>query len=425
MKDLSNDDLDRMILEREQTGLTVRCAADIPPEAIEFIWPARIARGKHSTIAGDPGTGKSQLSINIAATVTRGREWPCGEGFAPIGSVIFLSAEDGAADTIVPRLIAADAELSRVFIVSAVREENGVRRSFNLQADLALLEQKIREIGDVALVIIDPVSSYLGKTDSHKNAEVRSVLEPVSEMAERTRVAILSVTHFSKGSQGGNTKALHRFIGSIAFTGAPRAAFAVVTDPEDEGRRLFLHGKNNMAAAPQGLSYRVTQSLLPGHSVVASRIVWEPEPVRISADEAMAESNTGNTASARDEAREFLQELLSDGPVPTNKIKLEAGNAGLSWATIRRAKDSMGLKKMRQSDGKDGSGRWLWYLPDETAESATCSPTTQDAQPFNVSTLQECEHLADAVAERAAVLEFDHGLPRAEAEAQARREAKA
>ena len=142
--------------------LISRRAAGIEPKHIEFIWPGRIARGKHTAIAGEPGSGKSQLSVYIASTISRGGEWPCGEGRAPVGNVIILNAEDGADDTVVPRLMAAGADLERVHIVSAVRQEDGKgRRTFNLQADLMLLEQKIAEIGDVALVIIDPISSYM------------------------------------------------------------------------------------------------------------------------------------------------------------------------------------------------------------------------------------------------------------------------
>jgi putative DNA primase/helicase len=161
--------------------LVTRCAADITPEKIEWIWPGRIARGKHTCLAGEPGTGKSQLLISIMAAVTTGGVWPCGEGQAPLGNVIVLSAEDSAADTIVPRLIAAGADLSRVNIVSSVMNADRSRRSLNLQQDLELLEQKITEISDVVLVGVDPVSSYLGKTDSHKNSEVRGVLEPLSD----------------------------------------------------------------------------------------------------------------------------------------------------------------------------------------------------------------------------------------------------
>ena len=114
----------------------------------------------------------------------------------------------------------------------------------------------------------------MGKTDSHKNSEVRAVLEPLSEMAERARVAILSITHFSKSGASNTTKALHRFIGSIAFTGAPRAAFAVIEDAEHDGRRLFLLAKTNLTRPPQGLAFRLEQCII-GEDIVASRIWWD------------------------------------------------------------------------------------------------------------------------------------------------------
>ncbi len=157
-------------------GLIIRCASEIDPEPVEWLWEGRLALGKHTCIAGEPGTGKSQLATAITAAITIGDEWPCGEGMAPQGSVIILSAEDGEADTILPRLHAAGADCGRVHIISAVRTADDGRRSFNLQADQQLLEQEINEIGDVVMVCIDPISSYLGGADSHKNAAVRGVL---------------------------------------------------------------------------------------------------------------------------------------------------------------------------------------------------------------------------------------------------------
>jgi RecA-family ATPase len=252
----ANNDTKQTETRESAAHLISRCAAEIEPKRIDFLWAGRIARGKHTAIAGEPGDGKSQLSIYIAATISRSGEWPCGEGRAPVGNVIIFNAEDGADDTVVPRLIAAGADLERVHIVSAVLQDGGKgRRTFNLQADLELLERKIAEIGGVALVIIDPISSYMGKTDSHKNSEVRGALEPVSEMAERLKVAILSITHFSKSGAGNNTKALHRFIGSIAFVGAPRAAFAVVEDADNEGRILTRQEQHGRQAAGPGLSF--------------------------------------------------------------------------------------------------------------------------------------------------------------------------
>jgi putative DNA primase/helicase len=346
-------------------GLVSSRAADIPAELVQWLWPGRLAIGKHTCVAGEPGTGKSQISVAIAATLTTGGEWPCGEGRAPLGSVIILSAEDGAADTIVPRLIAAGADLTRVHIVSSVSEIDGKgRRAFNLQTDITLLERKISEIGDVVLVIVDPVSSYMGKTDSHKNSEVRGVLEPLSDMADRTRTAILTITHFSKAGAASSTKALHRFIGSIAFTGAPRAAFAVIDDAENEGRKLFLHAKNNLAAPPQGLAFRLEQTIV-ADNIVASRVAWDGEPVIITANQALAAEAAGDDSrTARGDAEEFLRELLASGPVPQKEVKDAAEGAGLAWATVRRAKERLGVEAIRETEtefGK-GTGRWLWRL---------------------------------------------------------------
>jgi KaiC/GvpD/RAD55 family RecA-like ATPase len=388
-----------------QPGLTLRnlalphlvsaCAADIEPERIEWLWPGRLARGKHTCVAGEPGTGKSQLSIAFVAALTTGGDWPCGEGRAPLGNVIMLSAEDGAADTIVPRLLAAGADRKRVHIISAVRKPNGgARRSVNLQSDLALLQRKIEEIRDVALIVIDPVSSYLGKADSHKNADVRGVLEPISEMAERLRAAVLTITHFSKAGAHTTTKALHRFIGSIAFTGAPRAAFAVIEDADNDGRRLFLPVKNNLAALPHGLAFRLEQRIVsePGRGIVASSVVWDSEPVTITAAEALAaEAATGERSSARAEAEAFLTDILATDPVPQKQVKETADGAGIAWATVRRAKSRLGVQAVRESIGAAGEGQWLWKLP----SVARCSTDPQDAQCSNVNTLQGDEHVAE------------------------------
>jgi len=247
-------------------------------------------------------------------------------------------------------------------MVSAVRNPDGSRRALNLQADLALLEREITRIGNVALVLIDPVSSYLGKADSHKNSEVRGVLEPLSEMAERVRVAFLSVTHFSKSGANNATKALHRFIGSIAFTGAPRTAFAVIEDAEHEGRRLFLHVKNNLARAPQGLAFRLEQCVV-ANDILASRIVWDTEAVSITANAALAADAAGTESwTAKAEAMEFLKAALARGPVPATEVSRMAREHGLTTKVIRSAREGLGVKIER--DGFGPGSKSLWSLPE-------------------------------------------------------------
>src|SRR4051794_3970461 len=158
-----------------------------------------------------------------------------------------MSAEDGIQDTIVPRLIAAGASTGHVHIVAAATKPDGTgRKTFSLKTDVDLLELKAKEIGKVRLIIVDPISAYMGGSDGNGNVETREVLEPLADMANRLRIAVVAVTHLNKSGAGGNQSALNRFSGSIAFIAAARAAFAVIEDPEDENRRLLLQAKNNL-----------------------------------------------------------------------------------------------------------------------------------------------------------------------------------
>ena len=351
-------------------GLIISKASDVVPERIEWVWPGRIARGKHTAIAGDPGAGKSQLMISIVAAVTTGGEFPCGEGRAPIGNVVILAAEDGIADTVVPRLQAAGADLERVSIITAVRAANGKgTRTFNLQADLDELSKEIARLGDVLLVCIDPVSSYLGKVDSHKNAELRGVLEPLGRMAEDSHVAVLSITHFSKGGAGASTNSLYRFIGSIAFIAAPRAAFVVMQDPDDKDRRLFLHSKNNLAKPAQGLAFRLAQFLVgESNDIVASHVVWDNQPVSVTADEVLGTAGN-DQPTARDDAADFLRTVLASGAVAVPDLEESARAAGYlgpeqsisQSKPFRTARQLLGIKPYQAKGVK--SGGWFWALP--------------------------------------------------------------
>lgn len=321
-------------------------------------------------LAGNPGLGKSQITASLAAVATTGGSWPVDRTRCERGNVVFLSAEDDAADTIRPRLEAAGADLSRVFILDAVVEafnaEGGeIRRTFNLKTDLTRLGAMLAEIGGAAMIVIDPITAYLGEADSHKNAEVRALLSPLSDLAAKHGAAIVCVSHLNKSSAG---EAMMRITGSLAFVAAARAAFIVARDPENEARRLFLPLKNNIGNDQTGLAFAIQSAQVksPAGQIETSRVAWEPDPVSVTADEAMTPQGDPEERSALDDARQFLLGLLADGPVRAGQIKSDADGAGFGWKTIQRAADRLGVE--RQKDGMKGG--WTWKLPPKGTSEA-------------------------------------------------------
>jgi hypothetical protein len=341
--------------------LISRAASEIEPERIEWVWKNRFPRGKLSLLAGDGGLGKTTALLDIAARVSRGREWPCSEGDAPCGSVIYFSAEDDAADTLVPRLMAAGADRSKIHIVEAVRDEDGDgNRTFHLHADLNELERLIEQLGDVVLVIFDPISSYFGKTDTYRNTEVRGVLEPVVKMAARRDLAIVGNTHLAKGAKG---RANMRVLDSVAMTAAVRSVYMVIEDANDPKRRLFLPSKGNLGPPVEGLSFTVvSKTVSVAKQITGSFVVWDSETVVTTADEALgAMEEKTRTPTAVDEAVAFLRDHLAEGPKPSAEV-YDAGRAcGHSLKTLRRAHERLGIVPGKR--GMDGG--WTMRLPDK------------------------------------------------------------
>jgi len=284
------------------------CLADVAPQPIRWLWPGRIALGKPTLIVGDPGLGKSFLTLWLAAQITTGREWPDDPlSVAPLGDAILLNAEDDAADTIRPRLDAAAADPSRVIALQGVRRidpKGGppALSLFTLHRDIPMLKAAIKKRPETKLVVIDPVSAFLGDVDSHNNSEVRALLAPLAQLAAEEGVALVIVSHLNKSGMG---KAVYRTTGSLAFPAAARAVWAVTRDQEDDKRRLFLPIKNNIAEDQGGLAFRIIDGALE----------WEPDPVAIRADEAMAGTAERDAEQRRGvvgDAVDFLIAMLSE-----------------------------------------------------------------------------------------------------------------
>lgn len=313
---------------------------DVRPERVSWLWPARIPFGKLTILDGDPGLGKSMAALDIAARVSRGDAMPCGgrgDLNAPAG-VVLLSAEDDPADTIRPRLDAAEADAARVVLLRAVALATEGRPSERMVtvADLDAIEAAARDT-EARLVVVDPLMAYLpSERDSHRDQDVRGALAPLAELAARLRVAVLVIRHLNKSGGG---KALYRGGGSIGIIGAARSGLLVAPDPDepDGGRRILAVTKSNLAALPSALAYHI------GLEGDVPRVVWEGTTEH-TADALLAASLDGEQRGAQEEAKAFLREILAEGPIPAKEGQRQGKEAGISEMTLRRARTALGVR---------------------------------------------------------------------------------
>lgn len=371
-------------------------ASDVTPEAITWLWNGWLAAGKMHVFGGAPGTGKTTISMGLAATVTTGGRWPDGTR-AIAGNVVIWSGEDDPADTLIPRLALSGADLTRVYFIADIREGNE-RRAFDPARDMEPLRRKLAEIGGARLLIVDPVVSAIAG-DSHKNAEVRRGLQPLVDLAGAMRCALLGITHFSKGTGGRDP--VERLTGSLAFGALARVVLVAAKHQEegDDGRtvRLFCRAKSNIGPDDGGFEYDLHQAELKTYpGIFASSVLWG-EAVEGAARELLATADaTGDDGEGGTlaDAKRFLSDLLVDGPLPTKTIKADADGAGYSWATIRRAQKALGIEPVKEGM-KAG---WVWRMPGQeaaraTLENAKMLKNPEDAQQKGVSTFGEIEHL--------------------------------
>ncbi|RYU59334.1 hypothetical protein EWI61_08990 [Methylolobus aquaticus] len=363
-----NDDFTG-VLPRGKRGVTLMCAADVVPEKINWIWRDWLAAGKLHIAAGVPGCGKTTLALSLAAIVSSGGCWPDGTK-APKGTVLIWSGEDDIKDTLVPRLIASGADSKKVHFLSGVIEK-GESRPFDPATDCALLESKLSEITDVALLIVDPIVSAVAG-DSHKNSEVRRGLQPLVDLGQRTGIAIFGISHLAKGTAGKSPN--ERVIGSQAFVACSRLVFHVVRMPKEEGGgRAIMRGKNNMGKDDGGIRYDIEEKALPKHpGITATAVVWGAA-IEGTAQEilAQAEAEDSGSRSAKEEAEEFLKSVLKDEPIPSRELRKLAEREGYAWSTIKRAKEALGVLVNKEGFGKKSG--WVWRLPEEGSPDAAAA----------------------------------------------------
>jgi putative DNA primase/helicase len=330
----------------KENGVSLVCIADVQPETVSWLWPPYIPRGKLTLLEGDPGIGKSWVSLAIATAVSLGKGLPRTEAIES-ASVVLASAEDGLGDTIRPRLDAMGADVSKIHAIKGALDfGNG---------GLIMLEGFIREVSPV-LVIIDPLVAYIGAgVDIHRANETRAVMAKLADMAEKHGCAILAIRHLTKG---GTLKPIYRGLGSIDFAAACRSVLMAGCDPENNQKRGIVHIKSNLAPMGHAIGFELRDSGF--YWTGESDLTWQ----RI-----LSAEDSSDGRSAKDEVADFLRDELADGPVEAAQVWRDVREAGLSEITVKRAKAMLGIITRRQGEtGKRGGGKFTWELPDNHLE---------------------------------------------------------
>lgn len=348
--------------EEDRARFTTMAA--VKSERVEWLWAGRLPAGKLVTLDGDPGLGKSTLALDLAARISTASPMPDRDRPDRPRDVVLLSAEDGLADTIRPRLDAAGANVNRVHVFTGVDEpdDDGTMRERppSLPIDLERLERRIARTG-AALVIVDVLNAFLhGSVDSHRDQDVRRALHAMARTAERTGATFLVLRHLNKS---GGPKSMYRGGGSIGIIGAARAGLIVGSDEdEDEDRSVLAVVKSNLAAKPPSLAYRLVNA--PEHG--CARVEWLGTCDR-NADDLVAPPDRGDTDP---DAAAVLTQILEDGPRWVKDALDAMAGAGFSKDQANRAKRKLRVRSLKEGKPGDADSGWRWWLPNTPEDGA-------------------------------------------------------
>lgn len=339
-----------------------RKLSEIEREHITWLWPGFLPNKKLSIVDGMPGVGKSTLTADLAAKVSSGLPFPCGATNEPKG-VAFIAVEDGVADTIKPRVIAAGGNEEMVHFIHV--EQGGNEVTPDLSKHLQSIREELERIGNIGLLIIDPIMALLGdKVDSYRDQDVRTITTPLARLAEELDISILIVRHPNKSA---SSNALMRGGGSMAFIGAARVGWVVGKHPDNPEVRILAVAKSNIGAMPESLEFRLDNDL----EQQCARVHWMGKS-EISADNLYTEQS-GEEKSLTEEAMDWLQEFLSQNGMDSATVKREATKNGITNKSLRRAREKLGVLTPREGSGTNHIT--MWVLPDPLMpNSSTYAP---------------------------------------------------
>lgn len=329
-----------------------RPLSESKPQPLEWFWPGYLAVGSLVVLDGDPGQGKSLVTLDLAARISAGRTWPDGAAIASPAPVLMICSED-VDSVITARLRAAGADLDRVFLWP----RHGDARLPSFPSDIPELDLALQRTR-ARFVVIDPIMSFLDRFVTASNdASVRRALHPLAQLADKHGCVILMVRHLCK-SPGG--RALYRGAGSIGFVAACRFGWLAAADPFQSDRSILAQTKFNYVARQPSLSYTIRSDTI-GSDTIGSDASGRPAP-RIDwlgpASWTADELTVRRLMPSRRRARDFLQRFLAAGPRTSAEVWSEARTLGLSRRTIFRAKEELDVRTARSPTGA------TWFLPE-------------------------------------------------------------
>lgn len=335
-----------------------RPCAEIDATTVRWLWHPFLARGKLSVLDGDPGTGKSFLTVDLAARLSRG-VLPDGQPLGYPHTTLILNAEDDASDTIRPRASAAGADLSRVVVVGSPSGSDPVPQFPDCVPGI----MRLIVLHSADLLVIDPMMAFFPPQASANNDQrIRQSLMPLAAVAHDTGCAVLLVRHLSKAA---GRNAVYRGSGSVGILGTARTGLLLARHPDDPDLRVLAMTKTNLGPVAQSVGFRMAGV---GD---AARIEW-CGPVDLSADELCGAQMSGVAMRPRERAAAFLREALASGPRPVSELEKLAAERGLSINTLRRAKDELRVKSEQRREGDLSA--WYWVLAAETGASEIPKP---------------------------------------------------
>jgi putative DNA primase/helicase len=340
--------------------MQLSAVGDLESRPVSWLWPGRLALGKLAMLDGDPGLGKSLVTLDLCARLSKGRSLPDGAPGPGRAAAIVLNGEDSAEDTIRPRLEALGADLKRVFVLRA--EDTSAGEPLRLPEHKAVLDDALTQT-HARLLVIDPIVAFLDpRIQSSNDASVRRALAPLAELADRHGAAVLLVRHLNKSS---GRSPIYRGGGSIGFLAACRSGWLIARDPEQPAQCVFAQVKNNLAPPQPSPAYQVDK----GESKVLSLSWLGPTDWTAAQLLAGVSRNPPRRLTPRERAREFLEGFLRDGPRTSRDIWNAALPLGLTERTLDRVKQELSIRSVRVCP--DGQRLSYWLLPGQELPAST------------------------------------------------------